>query len=250
MIELTVIGVAALLTSILSAVAGLGGGVILLLVIAQFVAPTTAIPIQGAIQLVSNGSRAGLLRRGIAWPVVGWSSVLVLPGSLLGVVIATSLPEDAIRIVLAGFVLLLAWRPHWIKLSAPSAVSVDAQIDRRPGLLLGIGGATGLLNTTVGASGPVTSPFFKAVTATHTAFVATAAATQVVAHAAKLVAFAADGWGATDHTATIAVGIVGVTAGSWLGTRLLGRISTTHLDLLFQVVLNALAARLLVTAML
>ena len=255
MFELIVIGVVALLTSILSAVAGLGGGVILLLVIAQFVAPTTAIPIQGAIQLVSNGSRAVLLRRSVAWPVVGWSSMLVLPGSLLGVAIATSVPENAVRVVLAVFVLVLAWRPQWLKLNPASGVASDqADTDggnrprgQRP-MLLGLGAASGLLNSTVGASGPVTSPFYKAVTATHVAFVATAAAAQVAAHTAKLVAFTTGGWDIADHAGVIAVGIVGVVTGSWVGTRLLGRISTTHLDVVFKVVLTALAGRLLVTA--
>ena len=40
----------------------------------------------------------------------------------------------------------------------------------------------------------------------------------------------------------------GVVAGSWIGTRLLGRIAETHLALLFKVVLTALALRILYTA--
>ena len=36
--------------------------------------------------------------------------------------------------------------------------------------------------------------------------------------------------------------------GSWIGTRLLGRIATTHLDRVVEVVLTALAIRLLLTA--
>jgi uncharacterized membrane protein YfcA len=242
MVELLVIGVAALLTSILSAVAGLGGGVILLLVIAQFVAPTTAIPIQGAIQLVSNGTRAALLRTNIEWRVVGWSSLPLLPACLVGVAIATALPEDAIRIMLAVFVLVLAWRPQLLERS-PGRPDGDHR-----GMLLGIGTAAGLLNTTVGASGPFTSPFFRAVTATHVAFVATAAATQVAAHIAKLMAFSASGWDISEHLDIIGVGIVGVVVGSWIGTRLLGRIPTERLDVVFKVVLTTLALRLLLTA--
>lgn len=251
MVDIIVIGVVALLTSVLSAIAGLGGGVILLLVIAQFVAPTTAIPIQGAIQLVSNGSRAALLRRSVSLPVVGWSSILLLPGSLLGVAIATSIPEDAVRVLLAAFVLILAWRPQLLKLTpAPADADADdaSRNGRRP-MLLGLGAATGLLNSTVGASGPVTSPFFKAVTATHVSFVATAAATQVAAHTAKLVAFTSGGWDLGDHVDVIGVGVGGVVVGSWVGTRLLGRIATTHLDTVFKVVLTALAVRLLATAL-
>ena len=137
MLDELLVGIAALLTSILSAVAGLGGGVILLLVIAQFVAPTIAIPIQGAIQLVSNGSRAAMLRSAIAWPAVGWASVLLLPATFLGVAVATSLPDDALRAVLAVFVLTLAWRPELLR---RSHVSSGDAADRRE-MLLGVGAA-------------------------------------------------------------------------------------------------------------
>jgi len=244
MLEIVVVGVAALLTSILSAVAGLGGGVILLLVIAQFVAPTIAIPIQGAIQLVSNGSRAALLRSQISWPVVGWASILLFPASLLGVAVATSLPEDVVRLALAAFVLVLAWRPDLLKSNARSRTPDDAKF-----MLVGVGAASGLLNSTVGASGPVTSPFLKAVTASHKAFVASAAMTKVLAHISKLVAFSAQGWSISDYWDTIAVGVAGVIVGSWIGTRLLDRVSEANLDLLFKVVLTALAARVIFTAL-
>ena len=241
MLEVGVIGVAALLTSILSAVAGLGGGVILLVVIAQFVAPTVAIPIQGAIQLASNGSRAALLRRDVDWPAVGWSSILLLPASFVGVVVATSLPEDAMRIVLGAFVLVLAWRPQLLKWRGDRSLPAGA--------LVGVGATSGFLNTTVGASGPVTSPFFKAATATHVAFVATAAMSQVLAHTSKLIAFSAEGWQIGDHLDVIGVGIVGVVVGSWLGTRLLGTLTTAHLDAIFKIVLTVLAIRLILTAL-
>lgn len=237
---LIVVGVAAVLTSILSAIAGLGGGVILLMVIAQFVAPTVAIPIQGAIQLASNSSRAWFLRHDVAWGPVGWSSILLLPASLLGVAIATSLPDDAIRVVLALFVLVLAWRP--------SVLRWRGGRDLPPPALIAVGGASGLINTTVGASGPVTSPFYKAVTATHASFVATAAVTQVFAHLSKLIAFAADGWSFREHLGVIAVGVLGVVVGSRIGTRLMGRFSEERLSQLFKVVLTALALRLLISA--
>jgi len=110
-------------------------------------------------------------------------------------------------------------------------------------------GASGLLFTTVVASGPFTSPFFKAVTATHVSFVATAAVTQVFAHVSKLIAFAADGWNFRDHLGVIAVGIVGVIIGSRIGTQLMGRFSEERLGQLFKIVLTALAVRLLLTAL-
>ena len=239
--EVVVVGIASLLTSVLSAVAGLGGGIILLVVIAQFVAPTVAIPIQGAIQFVSNGSRAVLVRQDISWPAVGWSSVLVLPGSLLGVWLASSIPEAATRLVLGLFVLVVVLRPSLLRWTGARRLS-----DRS---MLGVGALSGFLNSTVGASGPVTSPFFRAVTPTHVAFVATAAASQVVAHTAKLISFTLDGFSLGDHLGVIAVGCAGVVVGSRIGTLLLGRIPARGLDAVFTVVLSALAIRLVVTAL-
>lgn len=235
------IGVAAFLTSILSAMAGLGGGIILLVAIAQFFTPTVAIPIHGGIQLVSNGSRAAMLRRHIAWRPVMLSAILLFPASLFGVLVATSIPEQASRLVIGVFVLVVAWRPSLVKWGGSGRLPDRA--------LVGVGAVSGFLNTTVGASGPVTSPFFKAVTVSHTAFVATAATAQVMAHCSKLVAFTLDDFTISDHVGVIGIGAIGVTAGSWVGTRLLGRVGEQHLDLLFRVVLTALAVRLIGQAM-
>lgn len=240
--ELVVIGVAALLTAILSAVAGLGGGVILLSVLAQFFAPVTAIPIQGGIQLFSNGSRAIIMRAGINWSAVWRSSLLLLPASFLGVLVATSIPEDTTRLILGLFILLITWRPSVLRWRGQNALPKNT--------LVGVGAVSGFLNTTVGASGPFTSPFFKAFTASHAAFVATAAAAQVIAHTSKLVAFSFDDFAIGDHLDVIGVGAVGVIMGSFVGARLLGRIDEDKLALLFRTVLTLLAIRLIVRALL
>ncbi len=113
---------------------------------------------------------------------------------------------------------------------------------------MAVGAVSGFLNSTVGASGPVTSPFFRAVTATHAAFVATAAAAQVVAHSSKIVAFGLDGFPIGDYLGLIAIGAAGVTMGSLVGTRLLGGADEAQLALLFKVVLTALALRMIAQA--
>ena len=48
--ELVIIAFAAAATAVLSALAGLGGGIILLAVLAQFFAPVVAIPIQSSTE--------------------------------------------------------------------------------------------------------------------------------------------------------------------------------------------------------
>lgn len=236
-----VIGIAALLTSVISALAGLGGGIILLAVILQFFAPVTAIPIHGSIQLMSNASRATILRKSIEWGPVGWQSILLVPAALLGVKVATSLPEQAMRLVLGVFVLIVAWRPQLLKWRGGQRLPDQA--------LIGVGAVSGFLSATIGASGPVTSPFFKAVTATHMSFVATAGASQVLGHMSKVLAFSTDGFRIGDHLPIVIAGILGVLGGTWLGTRLLGHIPESSLNKLFRFVLTALALRLIIGAL-
>ncbi len=237
-----VIGIVAVLTGTLSAVAGLGGGVVLLGVLAQFFPPVTAIPIQGGIQLVSNGSRATMLRGDINWKVVAQTSLLIIPASFLGVAVATSIPEDATRLLLGVFLLIITWRPGWLRWTG------DRQLGA--GSMVGVGAASGFLNSTVGASGPFTSPFLKAVTASHIAFVATAATSQIVAHVAKLWAFTADGFQYRDHLALMAVGAIGTFIGTRIGGRFLNRSDDDRLQIVFNAVLTILALRLIIRALL
>jgi uncharacterized membrane protein YfcA len=231
----------AVLTSVLSAVAGLGGGVILLAVLAQFFPPVVAIPIHGAIQFVSNGSRALSLRPHIAWPVVGWSVLPLLPASLIGAALTTAVPETATRAVLGLFLLILVWRPQWLRFEPAGGLSNSG--------LVGVGAVSGFLNTTVGASGPFTSPFLRAVTAGHMAFVATAATAQIAAHGSKLVAYGLNGANAFDHLLVIVGGASGAVLGTLIGTRVLGSVDDRLLGRVFTAVLTVLALRLLYVAL-
>ncbi|MEM7091902.1 MAG: sulfite exporter TauE/SafE family protein [Actinomycetota bacterium] len=234
--EVIVIGLVALVTAIISAVAGLGGGIILLAVIAQFRAPAVAIPIHGCIQLFSNGFRTFLLRDGVNWRAVAYGSVLLAPAALLGVQVATSMPEDATRIAMAIFMLIASWRPKWLGWDRPGRTERG---------LVPVGALSGFLSATVGASGPVVSPFYRAVTASHRAFVATAGCTQVLSHAAKIGGFVLDGFDLGDHLTVIGVAIAGVAVGTWIGTNLLERADERRLSQLFKLTLTVLAFRLL-----
>lgn len=237
--ELVVVGLVALVTAVISAVAGLGGGIILLAVIAQFRVPAVAIPIHGAIQLVSNGFRTVLLRRDVAWRAVAYGSILIVPAALIGVRVATELPADATRVAMAIFILVATWRPSVLGWDRPG---------RTERSLIPVGALSGFLSATVGASGPVTSPFYRAVTASHQAFVATAGCTKVLSHLSKIGGFALDGFAIGDHLGLIAAGIAGVVIGTWIGTHLLERANEALLARLFKVTLTALAIRLLLVA--
>lgn len=68
------------LTSALTSVIGVGGGMTLLATLPNVLAPNLVIPIHGATQLISNLSRLALDWRLVAWRLI----VPFLPGALIG----------------------------------------------------------------------------------------------------------------------------------------------------------------------
>ena len=107
--DLTVLLTAALvllsfLTSALTASVGLGGGLVLLVVLASFLPPLVVLPVHGVVQFGSNFGRASLLRQYIDWSITGY----FLVGSILGVILAgrifVALPADVLRAILGLFV--------------------------------------------------------------------------------------------------------------------------------------------------
>ncbi|MCZ6822564.1 MAG: TSUP family transporter, partial [Deltaproteobacteria bacterium] len=82
--ELAVLCVAAFLASILSAVVGMAGGIVLLTVMLLYFEPLIAIPLHGVIQLASNGSRSFIQRAHVRWDLVWRYGILLLPMAYAG----------------------------------------------------------------------------------------------------------------------------------------------------------------------
>ena len=65
--ELIALGVFSTITSLLTAVAGLGGGMLLLALMAQIFAPAILIPLHGIAQFFSNANRGVIHRDKLEW---------------------------------------------------------------------------------------------------------------------------------------------------------------------------------------
>lgn len=85
---LLVSSVAAFALALLSAVAGFGGGVLLLPVFTALFGLRFAVPMLTLTQLSSNGSRVWLNRRELRWPLVGWFALGAVPLAVAGLVAA------------------------------------------------------------------------------------------------------------------------------------------------------------------
>lgn len=236
-LELIVIALAAFATATMSAVAGFGGGLVLLVVLLQFLDPLDAVPVHGAIQIASNASRARLLRRHIDRAIVVRHALLLVPGGLVGLAIADRLPRDVGRAAIGVLALVLGWRPSLI------TPRTTGRVPRRSFVV--IGGFQGVINMPLGATGPLISPFFRAATPDRQTMVATFAASQVLGHVVKVAIFGGAGFSFAEFWPAIVAGGLAVTAGSAVGTRLLGRVSEVQFTWIFRTVLTVTAIRLI-----
>ena len=164
------------LTSTLSGVFGMAGGLVLLAVLLAMLPVATAIAVQGAIQIVANGSRAWFSREHIDWRVLG-VICLGLAAAALALYILRYTPDLATVCIAIGLMPILVWIPkHWLAL--------DASKPHHAFLCGFLGGG---LNLAVGASGPTVDIFFIRTLMDRRKIIATKAATQVISHAAKVV---------------------------------------------------------------
>lgn len=86
--------IAVLLTSTLSGVFGMVGGMVLLWFLLLAVPVTTAIAVQGILQLVANFSRAYFARTWMDWRIIGFSTI-GLGCALIGLMLVSYKPSVA-----------------------------------------------------------------------------------------------------------------------------------------------------------
>ena len=206
--------VAVFCTSMLSGIFGMAGGLVLLGVLLAILPVGTAIAVQGAIQIVANGSRALFSRDFIDWKILG---IICLGIVAVGVVLfaVRYTPDLATVCIAIGLLPILVWIPQrWLALDASKP---------HHAFICGVLG--GGLNLTVGVSGPTVDIFFIRTPMDRRKIIATKAATQVISHASKVVFYwnaamvlTPFEWAAIALVAPFA--IAGTSAGYWVLQRL------------------------------
>lgn len=238
--ELAAAGLVALafLTSALTAAAGIGGGLVLLGVMASFLPPMVVIPVHGVVQLGSNAGRAALMREHIDRHIV----VPFVLGSVLGIVVGAklfvALPTPVLQAILGAFVLACVWLP-------------SLKASRIPHWAFAVVGLVGSFCTMfVGATGPFLASFIRPERLERHAVVATHATCMTLQHSLKVVAFGFLGFAFLPWAPLLVVMIAAGFAGTVLGRRLLDRLPHRVFQQAFKIILTVLALRLLYSAML
>ena len=169
------LAVTVFLTSLLSGIFGMAGGLILLWVLLFVVPVGTAIAIHGVIQMVSNGSRAWFSRAYIDWRILGFLCV-GLAIATVALLITAYQPDIIVVLFAIGLMPVLVWLPV-------SKLQLDAS---RPSHALVCGLVAGALTVGVGVSGPTIDIFFIRTEMDRRKVIATKAAAQLISHGTKV----------------------------------------------------------------
>lgn len=221
---------ATLLTSLISGVLSMAGGMILMGVFGFFLSVPAAMVLHGVAQAFSNGSRIWLHRRHIRWGVLipyAVGTVIVLAVFIL----VSFVPDKGLIFVLIGAF-------PFIALSMPKSLHLD--VEKRPTAF-----ACGLVVTAAqmlaGASGPVLDIFYVNSKLTRHEVLATKAVTQTLGHIVKLGYYAFFISLVVDLPPWIfpAV-IVAAVFGNWLGKQVVERIHDDQFRMLGRYVIMAI----------
>src|SRR5262249_45865842 len=225
--------VASFVTAFIGAFTGGAGGVILLALMATVMPPTAVIPVHTVVMLGT-----GLSRTVIMWRFVMRDTLLpfiigAAIGAAAGAKVFVALPLSWLQAILGAFILLVTWMPRL------------GLVGAQRGRVAVLGFGTTFLGVFVSATGSLLAPFVARAAPDRHSLVAPIGALMTFVHIAKLVAFGFIGFAIGSYTPLMAAMIVTGALGNWLGEIALYRVTEQRFRLVFQLILTALALRLL-----
>lgn len=211
--ELLLLG---LLAGILTTVAGMGGGILLLAALSLLRDPREALAITAPALFVGNLHRAVLFRHKIDRKVALPFSLGALPGSLVGALLVVALPLWVLKVLLVVMVGLALGRSlGWWRWTPSSRVIVPAAA------------GVGLVSATAGGAGLLLSPLLMSTGLTGDAYIATVALCAVALHLGRIVGYGAGGM-LTAQTLSLGAGLtVAILAGNLVGARIRKRLPSS-----------------------
>ena len=187
--EITILILSAFITSSISAVIGMGGGIILLGIMAIIIPEGyMVIALHGIIQLISNTTRTYVFRNHLKDKLVKEFSLGALIGAALsGLIIflliqfynvnsASEIKVEFLKPIIGIFII---W---YLFLKGPKKEKISKSFVK-------VGGISGLASVFVGATGPLIAPFFLKSNLTKENIIANKAACQMITHCTKIPLF-------------------------------------------------------------
>jgi uncharacterized protein len=169
------IGAVVIVTSIISGIFGMAGGLVLMLILGLVLPVQSAMVLHGATQFFSNGWRAVMWRKWIDWKIIGLYSLGALPAILIPIFLAY-VPDKPVMLITLGIV-------PWMAAALPASLALDAT---KPRHAVACGFSVAGLQLVAGVAGPLLDVFFVRSKLDRRAVVATKATTQAISHTLKV----------------------------------------------------------------
>jgi uncharacterized protein len=232
----SILFIVAMLTSILSGVIGMGGGILLFSCMTLFLTLDVIVPVHGVVQLSSNSSRVWMLRQNIKWDMF----IPFALGAIIGVLLAVYL-KKTVEInpsyPLAGVCLLILYTLFKPKKLPSFKIAFNA--------FCIVGLICGFLGIFVGAVGPFTAIFFIRDDLIKEEVIANKAMMQLFIHFLKLPAFLSLGFDYMAYWPYWLPLIFASLIGTKIGVSLLHKIDKHTFKILFKSALFMASIRIL-----
>lgn len=219
------------ITSFVTAAAGIGGGIMMVAVMAVLMPTHAVIPVHGVVQIGSNGGRTAIMLRNVQWQVMLPFCAGSVVGAAIGGLTVVELPPAILNIGLALFILYSVWAPP---LSAPGRFKVIAT-----------GVFSSFLTMFFGATGTFVSAMVKSMRLGRLEHVATHAACMLAQHFIKVIAFGLLGFNYGPYAGLVVIMIASGFLGTVVGKHVLVKMNDVLFHRVLAVMLSLLALRLL-----
>jgi uncharacterized membrane protein YfcA len=220
-------------TSTFAGVLGIGGGLMLIAILPAFVSAGAIVPLHSVTQITSNASRALFALASVEWRYLPG---FVL-GSLMGVAVfgyvLYQVSTQYIPLFIGGYLLLNIWSKKF-----------GTILERYESIFL-MGFVQTGLGLLVGATGPLAMSMLLKETGDKEKVVATSAMLMTVTHLFKISFFGVLGFAYGDYMIPLIMLAAGALLGSFIGTRIRGRISSKHFMVVLKIILTLLAIRMI-----
>lgn len=216
--------------SLITVALGIGGGGLLLAIMASLVPPAALIPVHGVVQLGSNGGRAAMLFGQVSWLALPGFVLGSLVGCAIGGAVVVELSPGVVQVGVGAFVIysVFARPPKWLS--------------RWPWLT---GGVSSFLTMFFGATGLFVANYTKSLALPRHAHVATHAALMTVQHGLKVLIFGLLGFAFGPWAMVILALILAGLAGTFTGKTVLNRMSDHGFKRALDAILVLISLRLI-----
>lgn len=226
--------ISAFLTSIISGVAGMAGGVLLLSLMTFFLDIRSIVPIHGVVQLVSNSSRCWYLRQNVRmdffWPfILGAPLGFVAAYFILGQIEKT----QYLYLFLSILIFWALFKPKNLP---------EIRLRSYQWAILGFFSA--IQGALVGATGPLLAIFYLRSDLKKEEIVATKAMQQLTTHLFKIPLFLSLDFAYSEFLLLITLMSAATILGSLVGVKILKRLPENFFQIIFKSLLFLAAIRM------